>query len=97
MGTPSRRIALHRSSDWLICAAKKVVSCEHIARGCQWDQPSRHVKEGACSRWANYCSARSAFRIEVERLMQNDEHLNSGLRTESKRFEERFRGRGSNF
>ena len=29
--------------------------------------------------------------------MQNDEHLNSGLRTESKRFEERFRGRGSNF
>ena len=29
--------------------------------------------------------------------MQNDEHLNSGSRTESRQFEERFRGRVSNF
>jgi hypothetical protein len=37
------------------------------------------------------------FRIEeVERLMQNDEHLNSGSRTESRQFEERFRSRESN-
>ena len=31
------------------------------------------------------------------RLMQNDEHLNSGSRTESRQFEERFRRQGSNF
>ena len=34
---------------------------------------------------------------EVERLMQNDEHLNSGSKTESRQFEERFRGQGLKF
>jgi hypothetical protein len=55
-----------RTSPMMCWASDSLICANEFESGLD----TNILKEGACSRWASYCSARSAFRIEeVERLM----------------------------